>query len=280
MNSTRNQKTEPRFDYVFNYLLKSFLKTEKKIHEELQDLGLASIEDVTIDQSLISAVEKDLEKLSTKDDQMINDYFEDHFNLALTNLSQNILPVANQSAMNGLSVQPLGNNNSANQPVNTLNNSDQFSFKLPSSNKENIKDDVLLKLTLHLDNKISLVVKQLKAAIEINKNQDLKALRDRNIELSSQLKEEFKLKADLVQKLIQADQKASEYFDQLRINEDELKNLDALKSQNENLKRQMKQYNIDYRKLVKEKEELDKYKLLFKDNLPDLEKSKFDLVFI
>lgn len=110
----------------------------------------------------------------------------------------------------------------------------------------------------------------------MNNNQDLKVLRERNIELTNKLKDEFKHRDEAVQRLIKAEQNGLKYFNQIQTYEDDLKNLDALKSQNEKLKGQLKQYNVDYRKLIKEKEELNKYNLLFKDNLPDLEKSKLN----
>lgn len=264
-------KHEPRAEYVFRYLLISFLKAEKEIHETVQNLGVASIGDLTFDQSLISVFEKDLEKLNCGNEQTVNEYFEDHFNLALSNLSQNIpsLTNHNRSTVNSLS-------NSRGLPLAALNNSEQqFSFKLPDHDKENIQDDVVLKLTQHLQSKMSLIIKHLKDAIEMNKNPDFQALRERNVELSGQLKEECRMKNELVQKLIDADRQASEYFDQLQLNEEELKNLDALRTENEELKRLRKQHSSEYHRLCKEKEELQKYKLLFQNDLPALEKSKY-----
>ena len=256
-------KLEPRVEYVFKYMLISYMRAEKNIHETIQALGYGSLENLTIDQSLISLFETDLEKLNSKDETALNDYFEDHFNLALSNLSQNV-PVLTNSALQ----------NSKSMPFGTLNTSEPFSFRLPDDDKENIKDDLLLKLTQHLEKKILTATKYLREAVEMSKNPDFKALRERNVELVNQLKDELKLKNELVQKLINADRQASEYFDQLQLNEEELKNLDALRTQNEELKRQTKQYSTDFRKLCKEKEELEKYKLLFKDDLPGLEKSK------
>lgn len=258
---------------MFKYMLISFMRAEKSIHEAIQSLGVGSLENLTIDQSLISLFESDLEKLNSKDEATLNDYFEDHFNLALSNLSQNLPALTNHHHHSNNNNSLLQNSRSV--PFGVLNNSaEQFSFKLPDHDKENIKDDLLLKLTQHLENKILMATKYLRDAVEMNKSPDFKALRERNVELVNQLKEELKMKNELVQKLIAADRQASEYFDQLQLNEEELKNLDALRSQNEDLKRQMRQYNADFRKLCKEKEELEKYKLLFKDDLPGLEKSK------
>lgn len=144
----RNQKADNRLTYVFTYLLKSYVDTERRIQEEIQKMGLASVGDVTTNQSLISTIEKDFENLNSKDELTVHDYFEDHFNLALSNLSQNILPNADMTSSNVLTTNS-----------NLINCSDQqsqqqFSFKLPEYDKENIKEDVLLKLTQHLDNKV------------------------------------------------------------------------------------------------------------------------------
>ena len=266
----RSSRLEPREEYVFKYVLVSFLRAEKNIHEAIQKLGIASVENLAVDQSLISLFEMDLEKLNAKEETALNDYFEDQFNLALSNLSQN-MPALTNSHLNSLQ-------NSRSLPFTVLNNSEAFSFKLPDHDKENVKDDLLLKLTQHLENKFLLATKFLREAVEMNTNPDFKLLRERNVELSNQLKTELKSKDELVQKLITADRQASEYFEQLQLNEEELKNLDALRSQNEDMKRQMKQYNADFRKLCKEKEELEKYKLLFKDDLPGLEKSEYHKV--
>lgn len=260
-------KHEPRAEYVFRYLLYSFLKAEQEIHETVQNLGVACTGDVTFDQSLISVFEKDLEKLSgggAGAEQTVNEYFEDHFNLALSNLSQNI-PSLNRNENSGRGL-----------PLATLNASEQqFSFKLPDHDKENIQDDVVLKLTQHLQNKMSLIIKHLKDAIEMNKNPEFQALRERNIELSTQLKEECLRKDELVKKLIVADRQASEYFEQLQQNEEELKNLDALRTENDELKRLRKEHSAEYRKLCKDKEELQKFQLMFKNSLPELQKSKY-----
>jgi len=266
----RSQSADNRLTYVFTYLLRSYLETERRIQDEIQKMGLASIGDVTNNQTLINTIEKDLD-LTSKDDQTVNDYFEDHFNLALSNLSQNILPTNNDMTSSNV----LTTNNNL---INSADHQQLSSFKLPEYDKENLKEDILLKLTQHFDNKVLSLIRNVREAVESNNNPELKVMRERNIELTNQLKEQSKHRDEAIQRLMQTEKNALDYLNQIQEFKDELKNFDALKYENNQLSLQLKQYRTDYRELIKQKEDLAKYSLLFKNNLPELEKKlKSDL---
>lgn len=261
-----NQK-DHRSTYVFTYMMHAFLDAKQHLQEEMQRLGLSSINDVTLNQFLINSFEKNFNKLNTKDDHLSNDYFEDTLNLTLSNYNQ----TANNNQLDG-------NHNSVLNEI-TNHESNFLSNLKDRDDKENLSEDVLLKIPNHFDTYLTNLIAHLKDALEANTNKELKMLRDRNIELINQLKIESESRDNLVKKLIETESKAEMNEKQLEDYEDELQNVEDLKRENENLKHQMKKYSSDYRSYVKDKEDLEKNRMLFEKNLPDLEKSKLSIFY-
>lgn len=230
---------------MFSHLVKAFLETENEIQKSLTKMGLASAEDlIPQNEDMLYSLEDAIEKFSISD--INEEYFEDDANLVT-----------------------FSNSNGANQ--SSVSNS--------FLELENLKDDVVLGFSQRLRSGVDKVLQVLNESLSQNSSDELKELLRRNIELSTEVKEEANRREMLTQKLLACENQMRQMQTEKVSMEQQLQNYDETKRLVNSLQTQLDDYKSELRTLNSEKDRLQKSKVTLSNSLPQLEQSKFRCLF-
>lgn len=208
-------------------------------------MGLASADDLNPhNDEMLFSLEDAIEKLSMSDCN--EEYFEDDANLVACSQSNGYAGGANMSAASTSFLE-----------------------------LESLKDDVVLGFSQRLRSGVEKVLQVLDQNLSQHSSDELRELLRRNIELSSEVKDEARRRETLTKKLIFTEKDVNNLQEEKRRLIEQLQDYDENKQLVQSLQTRLDEYKRELSNLNNEKDRLQKSKVMFSHSLPQLEQSEF-----